>query len=98
VTWKERLAAQEKRHREAQTGTSDVQKAYIELQEELDTALVSLRNLESQRTNSHQEAARRLEEIEQLKDQSQTQGEELDALRHEVEARRKAHVRGFQIS
>jgi chromosome segregation ATPase len=92
ATWKERLAEQERRHKEVQTGASDIQKAYTERQEELDTALASLRNLESQRANSHQEAARRLEEIERLKNQMQSQGEELDALRHEIEARRQAHV------
>lgn len=91
ATWKERLAEQEKRHKEAQSGASDIQKAYREREEELDTALASLRNLEAQRANSHQEASRRLEEIELLKDQIQSQGEELDALRHEVDARRKAH-------
>ncbi|KDR85624.1 hypothetical protein GALMADRAFT_52935, partial [Galerina marginata CBS 339.88] len=88
--WKERLAEQEKRHREIQNGSVDIQRAYAELQEELDTALASLRNLESQRTNQHQEASRRLEEIERLTVHSQTQEEELDSLRHELEARRKA--------
>ncbi|KAF8963934.1 hypothetical protein BDZ97DRAFT_1919464 [Flammula alnicola] len=92
ASWKEKLSEQEKRHREIQTGNSDIQKAYAELQEELDTALASLRNLETQRTNQHQEAARRLEEIELLVNQTQTQGDELDTLKQELEARRKAHV------
>lgn len=98
ATWKERLAEQERRHKETQTGASDIQKAYTECQEELDTALASLRNLETQRANSHQETARRLEEIERLKNQMQSQGEELDALRHEIEARRQAHVSDSLIS
>lgn len=98
AAWKERLAEQERRHKEAQTGASDIQKAYTERQEELDTALASLRNLETQRANSHQEAARRLEEIERLKNQMQSQGEELDAVRQEIEARRQAHVTGSLIS
>lgn len=98
ATWKERLAEQERRHKEAQMGASDIQKAYTEHQEELDTALASLRNLETQRANSHQEATRRLEEIERLKDQIESQGEELDALRHEIEARRQVHVTSTLIS
>ncbi|KJA28608.1 hypothetical protein HYPSUDRAFT_197438 [Hypholoma sublateritium FD-334 SS-4] len=88
--WKEKLAEQEKRHREIQNGTTDIQKAHAELQEELDTALASLRTLEAQRSNQHQEAARRLEEVERLTNLSQTQGEELDTLRQELEARTKA--------
>ncbi|KJA13830.1 hypothetical protein HYPSUDRAFT_95116, partial [Hypholoma sublateritium FD-334 SS-4] len=34
--WEEKLAEQEKRHREIQNGTTDIQKAHAELQEELD--------------------------------------------------------------
>lgn len=93
--WKQRLAEQEKRHREVQNGSADIQKAYNELQEDLDTALASLRNLESERTNQHQEASRRLEEIERLQHLTQTQGEELENLRRELEARRKSHVCHF---
>lgn len=92
--WKEKVAEQEKKHREALSGSTDMQKAYAELQEELNTVLASLRSMESQRTKAHQEAARRLEEIKVLKDEAQSQGEELDSLRTEVEARRKAHVSG----
>lgn len=95
-TWKKRSEEQDKRHKEAQSGATDIQKAYTELQEELDSALASLRNLESQRTNQHQEASRRLEEIERLTVLLQTQGEELDALRHELEARNEAHVNFFR--
>ena len=91
--WKAKLAWQEKRQIEAQGSSADLQKAYTEVQEELDSALVSLRSLEAQRTNQHQEASRRLEEIAQLSLLSHTQGQELDALRQEVEARQKAHVR-----
>jgi len=91
--WKARLASQEKRQMEAQGSSADLQKAYIEVQEELDSALVSLRSLEAQRTNQHQEASRRLEEIARLSSLSHTQGQELDTLRQELEARQKAHVR-----
>lgn len=94
-TWKDRLAEHEKRHKEIQDGSTDIQKAYSELQEELDGALASLRNLESQRTNHHQEASRRVEEIDRLTNTLQTQGEELDAAKQELNARRKEHVRFF---
>lgn len=90
--WKGKLASQEKRQLEAQSSSSDLQRAYDEIQEELDSALVSLRSLESQRTNQHQEASRRLEEISQLSSLSHAQGKELDALRQELEASQKAHV------
>jgi myosin protein heavy chain len=91
--WKGKLASQEKRQMDAQGSSADLQKAYTEVQEELDSALVSLRSLEAQRTNQHQEASRRLEEIARLSSLSHTQGQELDALRQELEARQKAHVR-----
>ena len=90
--WKGKLASQEKRQLEAQSSSADLQKAYNEIQEELDTALVSLRSLESQRTNQHQEASRRLEEISRLSSLSHAQGQELDALQQEFEASQKAHV------
>lgn len=91
-SWKTKLTEQEKKHREIQNGNTDIQKAYAELQEEMDTALASLRNLESQRATQHQEAARRLEEMERLTNLSQTQAEELDDLRKELDARTKARV------
>jgi chromosome segregation ATPase len=90
--WKTKLTEQEKKHREIQNGNTDIQKAYAELQEEMDTALASLRNMESQRATQHQEAARRLEEMERLTNLSQTQAEELDTLRKELDARTKARV------
>ena len=90
--WKGKLASQEKRQLEAQSSSADLQKAYNEIQEELDSALVSLRSLESQRTNQHQEASRRLEEISRLSSLSHAQGQELDALQQEFEASQKAHV------
>lgn len=90
--WRGKLALQEKRQIEGQASSADLQKAYNEVQEELDSALVSLRSLEAQRMNQHQEASRRLDEIERLSSQSHTQGQELDALRRELEARQKAHV------
>ena len=90
--WKGKFASQEKRQLEARGSYDDLQKAYNEVQEELDSALVSLRSLEAQRTNQHQEASRRLEENSRLSSLSHAQGQELDALRQELEARQKAHV------
>ena len=97
-SWKEKLADQEKRHREIQNGTTDIQKAHAELQEELESTLASLRSLESQRTAQHQEATRRLEEIEQLTRLSESQAGELDNLRRELEARSKARASYLQFT
>ncbi|PPQ72465.1 hypothetical protein CVT24_003089, partial [Panaeolus cyanescens] len=89
--WKTKLAELEKRDREAQDQAAKSQLAYNELQEELETTLASLRSLESQRTNLHQDAARRLEEVERLTSLTRSQGEELDTLREQVETQREAH-------
>ena len=95
--WKDKLASQEKRQIETQNSSADLQKAYTEVQEELDSALVSLRSLEAQRANQHQEASRRLEEIAQLSSLTHTQGQELDTLRQELEASQKTHVRSQNV-
>jgi chromosome segregation ATPase len=90
--WKDKVAHQEKRLVDGMNGTADMQKAYDELQEELDTALASLRNLETQRANHPQELRRHLEEIEHFSHLSQSQAEELDTLKHELVVAKKAHV------
>lgn len=90
--WKNKFAQQEKRLVDCMNGTVDVQKAYDVLQEELDTTLASLRNLEAQRANHYQELSRHLKEIEHLSHLSQTQAEEIDALRHELVVVKKSYV------
>jgi chromosome segregation ATPase len=76
----------------AQSDSSELQKAYVGLQNELDAATASLHNLEAERSSHHQEAARRIEEIEHLSSSSRAQSEELSALRQELNARRDAQV------
>lgn len=88
--WQAALTESEKEHSGAQNATLDLQKAHSYLEEELETALASLRNLELQRTNHHQEVARLLEEFEKLKGSFNTRSDELYNLKREVEARRRA--------
>lgn len=90
--WQEKFAAHQKEYALAASQSSDLQKAYTDLQEELETSLASLRNLEAERSNHHQEALRRLEEIESLNKSSRTQSEELEALRQELDERRQEQV------
>jgi chromosome segregation ATPase len=89
---KEVIAQREKERFLAASDSSELQKAYTELQAELDSATASLHNLEAERSSHHQEAARRLEEIERLTTSSRTQTEELSTLRRELDARRDAQV------
>jgi myosin protein heavy chain len=76
----------------AQSDSSMLQKAYAELQNELDVATASLYQLEAERSTHHQESTRRIEEIEQLNASSQAKSEELSAVRQELNARRDAQV------
>ncbi|KAF8240740.1 hypothetical protein L208DRAFT_1230455 [Tricholoma matsutake] len=84
------VAQLEKDRMLAQSDSSELHKAFVELQNELDVATASLHNLEAQQSSHHQEAARRFEEIEHLNASSQAQSEELSALRRELNARRDA--------
>lgn len=86
------VAQLEKDRMLAQSDSSELHKAFVELQNELDVATASLHNLEAQQSSHHQEAARRFEEIEHLNASSQAQSEELSALRRELNARRDAQV------
>ena len=90
--WKEKVTHQEKQYAGAQEITADMQKAYSELQGELEVALASLRNLEAQRSNHHQDASRRLEENDRLSHRTRMQEDELNALKRELETARKSHV------
>ena len=89
----DRVAQHQKQAKEARQNLEDLQKAYNELQTELDGALASLRNLETQRTNQHQDASRRIEEQERLTAALHAQDAELTTLRDELDAQSKAQVR-----
>ncbi|GLB35724.1 putative biological adhesion [Lyophyllum shimeji] len=74
--------------------SSELQKTFTQLQEELDTAHASLRNLETERASHHQETARRLEDIERLTSLSRANAEEIAALRQELDSVRDAQHEG----
>jgi myosin protein heavy chain len=93
--WKNKTAQQERQVVNAEKATADIQKEYVELQGELKVLLASLRNLESERLNSHQEASRHLQEMERLSHVNQLQEEQCDMLKHELEAIRKSYVCKF---
>ena len=86
------VAQLEKERQLAQSDSSDLHKAYVEIQNELDSVTASLHNLEAERSSYHQEAARQIEEIEHLNASSRAQTEELSALRQELNSRRDAQV------
>ena len=88
----DRVTQHQKQAKEARQNLDDLQKAYNELQAELEGALASLRNLETQRTNQHQDASRRIEEQERLTAALHAQDGELKALREELDAQSKAQV------
>ena len=91
------LAKTEKERAQTAANSSELQKAYDELQEELDSALASLHNLEAERSGHHQDMARRIEEIEGLISSSRTKSEELLALRQELDAVNDAQVSYFVV-
>ncbi|TFK26723.1 hypothetical protein FA15DRAFT_266993 [Coprinopsis marcescibilis] len=91
--WKEALASKEREAGSVHTDFAELQNNYNQLQEELDTALASIKTLEAQRTTQHQEASRRVLEIDRLNEAAQAQLEELSNVRDELDARRSAQVR-----
>jgi len=86
------LVEREKERARTVADSSELQKAYDELQEELDSVLASLRNLEAERSGHHQDMTCRLEEIESLTSSSRTKSEESSALRRELDAVNDAQV------
>ncbi|RDB29429.1 hypothetical protein Hypma_015998 [Hypsizygus marmoreus] len=90
----ELLATREKERSLTSSDLSELQRAYAELQEELDGANASLHNLEAERSSHIQEASRRLNEIERVTSSSQAQEDELSTLRNELEVLRNAQDEG----
>ena len=86
------VVEREKERTQTAADSSELQKAYDELQEELDSALASLRNLETERSGHHQDMARRLEEMERLSSSFRKTSEESSALRRELDAVNDAQV------
>ncbi|KAG6846055.1 hypothetical protein H0H87_006419 [Tephrocybe sp. NHM501043] len=90
----ERTAQHERERTLAASDSTDLQKAFAELQDNLDAANLSLRNLEVERSSHHQETARRIDDYEKLSISSTAQAEEIKALREEVESARNARDEG----
>ena len=91
--WQAKTGQQEKERHLSQVNLTELQNAYNVLQEELNTAMSSIRTLEAERSNYHQEATRRIQDIETLTASSTAQVAELAALRTEVDERTWAQVR-----
>ena len=81
-----------KEHAQTVVASSKMQAAHTELQDQLDNALQSLRNLESQRASQRQELVRNSSEIEHLNSKITGQREELSALKRESEYQRVSEV------
>lgn len=79
------LTLQEKDQSQSQAGLADLQKAYSDVQAELESAMASVRSLESERSSHHQEATHRLDVINDLKKTSKEQADKIVSLRRELD-------------
>ncbi|KAG5645333.1 hypothetical protein DXG03_006395 [Asterophora parasitica] len=86
----DRIAQHDKERSLAVSDSSELQKAYTDLQEELNAATASLSNLEAERAGHHQETVLRLEEIDRLAGSSRAQADELTALHAELDRARQS--------
>ncbi|KAF8665466.1 hypothetical protein AX16_000484 [Volvariella volvacea WC 439] len=87
-----RLDVQTKEAAAAKEEITVLQSTVEELKEEIESALASVRTLEAERSNYHQETGRRLEEIERLSGATHEQALELKSLREQLEAREHERV------
>ncbi|KAG6851371.1 hypothetical protein H0H93_005769 [Arthromyces matolae] len=87
----ERAAEHERESALALSNSSDLQKAYDELQKNLEEANASIRDLEAERSKHHQETARQMKELEQLASTAENQSEELHTMQDELDIVRSAH-------
>ncbi|KAK1233063.1 hypothetical protein PQX77_003790 [Marasmius sp. AFHP31] len=92
--WQVAQSERERERTNAEDDSNELQKGYDKLQEELDSALASVRSLESDRTKNHQEASQRMKEVERLTALTTSQSEELGALRQELDQRSSEQVEG----
>lgn len=90
--WQQKLSQHEKEHAQTVAASSETQTAHAELQDQLDDALQSLRNLESQRASQRQELVRNSSEIEKLNATITGQKDELSAVIKELEDQRISEV------
>ena len=76
---------------------SELQRAYTELQKEIEEARASLSTLESERTEYRGVAAQRGHEVDRLSASMHAYTEQLATLREEVEERREAEVNASEV-
>jgi chromosome segregation ATPase len=96
--WQQRLSQHEKEHAQTVAASSEMQSAHVELQDQLDDALQSLRNLESQRASQRQELVRNSSEVEKLNATITSRKDELSAVKKELEDQRISEVCRFVSS
>ena len=91
------IAQLERDKDQSQSALSELQKAYTELQSELDGSRRSLRTLEAELTNHHRVASRHLEEIDRLTMSNREQTDELSSIRNQLDEYRhlEEQDRGF---
>jgi chromosome segregation ATPase len=77
------LAAHLKEQSSAMENSTELQKAFAELQAEFEISRASVLTLEAERSRHHQAASRQLEEIDRLTNVLQTQAEELSSTQRE---------------
>lgn len=74
----------------AEESMAEIQGAYVELQGQLDDAVASVRELDSERSHSRQNAIRQQEEIDRLLASQEARSEEVATLQEHLEERSKA--------
>ncbi|KIL71612.1 hypothetical protein M378DRAFT_174842 [Amanita muscaria Koide BX008] len=92
--WQMKWSQRDKEHDQALSVSSDIHKAHAESQHQLNEALQSLRNLESQRTTQHQEL---VDEIGCLDATNAAQREELSTLRKDLHAQQLAQKQQIEL-
>lgn len=80
----------EKEHSSVRTSLAEMQKAYSNLQVELDDAQASLHTLETDRTAHYQVAAHQADEIERLTSSLHSQTEEYSVIKHDLAQRKRS--------
>ncbi|KAJ4485626.1 hypothetical protein J3R30DRAFT_1384812 [Lentinula aciculospora] len=86
------LSERETERSSTQDSDSELQKAYNQIQAELDLAFASIKSLEADRTIRQNEALRHIEEVARLQELATAQSEELRLLQHEIYQRQNDQV------
>jgi len=91
------VAQQQREHSSAHVGLTELQRAYTELQRELEEKRANLHLLEAERTSHYQVTSRQLDEIDRLTVSSRAQADEVTSVRQQLEEHRhlEEEDRGF---